>query len=242
MFTVTSTPSSDEPPTAGVVQLYTPTDWFDLVADVDENSAQARCEDLINRSYPEHEPSVRADFTAALLAWRRILREQGLITYGLVSVPAKHGGPAIWQIMAAVVDVPSVQADTDLSEIAVRLLGDELEGRVAYTESYPTRMGLGLGIISQPVMSPEGELNLFPSEEAQAGAETSTGRIGLAVSLSCPPGGGHGLLVVGNCLDPEQVVPLAGVVAVIGGNSAFVDDLQGTGEPEAGGVASGKRS
>ncbi|MDI6519203.1 MULTISPECIES: hypothetical protein [Streptomyces] len=233
MSTATSTPLSARPPAAGAVNLYAPTDWFDLVEDISEDSARARYEDLINRSYPQHEPSVRADFTAALLTWREILRKQGLISYGLVTVPAKDGGPAVWQIMAAVVDVPTVQADLDLGEVAVRLLGEELEGRAAYTESYPTQMGLGLGIISQPVMSPEGDLTLFPAEEAQSGADASVGRIGLAVSLSCPPGGDHGLLVVGNCLDPEQVVPLAGVVAVIGGNSTFVDDVPDTDETES---------
>ncbi len=65
-------------------------------------------------------------------------------------------------------------------------------------------MGLGLGIISQPVMSPEGDLTLFPTEEAQSGADASVGRIGLA-----------------------------GVVAVIGGNSTFVDDVPDTDETES---------
>ncbi|MFF9125770.1 hypothetical protein ACF09J_21105 [Streptomyces sp. NPDC014889] len=215
--------------TSGAVELYAPTDWFDLVADSDEASARERCADLINRSYPEHDPSLRADLTAALMEWRRILRERGLITYGLVCVPEEDGGPAVWQILASVVEVPTAGTDVNLSEIMVRLLGEELEGRQVYTESYPTRMGLGLGVISQPVMSPEGELTLFPTQEQEMVAETSAvGRIGLAISLSCPPGGGRALLVVGNCLDAEQVVPLAGVVALIAGNSFFAESVEGT--------------
>ncbi|MGW3508088.1 hypothetical protein [Streptomyces sp. NPDC000994] len=224
--------ASDSPTTrrqiSGAVELYAPTDWFDLVADADEASARERCADLINRSYPEHEPSLRADLTVALMEWRRILRERGLITYGLVCVPEEDGGPAVWQILASVVEVPTVRTDINLSEIMVRLLGEELEGRQIYTESYPTRMGLGLGVISQPVMSPDGELTLFPTQEQETAAETSAaGRIGLAISLSCPPGGERALLVVGNCLDAEQVVPLAGVVAVIAGNSFFAESDQG---------------
>ncbi|GAA1929652.1 hypothetical protein GCM10009837_64180 [Streptomyces durmitorensis] len=212
--------SARQTPDTGTVRLFAPDDWFDLAADIDEEAAHARCTDLIDRSYPHREPGLRADFTAALMAWRQALREQGVIMYGLVTVPDSEAGPAVWQIMATVVEVPRVGNDLDLGEVVSRLLGQELTGRLVYTEAYPTRMGVGLGVISQPSMSPDGELALFPHPDL--GGDDS--HIGLALSLSCPPSGGRGLLVVGNCLESEQVVALAGVVALIGGNSTFDDE------------------
>ncbi|MFE0799033.1 hypothetical protein [Streptomyces sp. NPDC058812] len=57
-----------------------------------------------------------------------------------------------------------------------------------------------------------------------AGAARPLAKLGLAVCLACPPGGGRGLLVVGTCLDAEQVLAMASIVALIAGKSTFLED------------------
>ncbi|KOX45199.1 MULTISPECIES: hypothetical protein [Streptomyces] len=207
----------------GSVLLYAPTDWFDLLADGDdEEAARTRCSDLINRSYSHKAAGSRQAYTDALMAWRRVLLAQGVITHGVVAVPEGEYGRAVWQISAGVVEVATVNQDVDLGEVLARHFGQELRGRQVYTESFPTEMGIGMGIISQPELFSADRTELFP-EPATAGAARPLAKLGLAVCLACPPGGGRGLMVVGTCLDAEQVLSMASIVALIAGKSIFLE-------------------
>ncbi|MET7810085.1 hypothetical protein ABZT26_04415 [Streptomyces sp. NPDC005395] len=207
----------------GSVLLYAPTDWFDLLADGDdEEAARTRCSDLISRSYPHKAAGSRQAYTDALMAWRRVLLAQGVITHGVVAVPEGEYGRAVWQISAGVVEVAEVNQDVDLGEVLARHFGQELRGRQVYTESFPTEMGIGMGIISQPELLSADRTELFP-EPATAGAGRPLAKLGLAVCLACPPGGGRGLMVVGTCLDAEQVLSMASIVALIAGKSSFLE-------------------
>ncbi|MFJ7767337.1 hypothetical protein ACIQ1J_02575 [Streptomyces sp. NPDC097107] len=218
----------------GSVLLYAPTDWFDLLADGhDEEAARARCADLVNRSYPHKAIGPRQAYTDALMAWRRVLLNQGVITHGVVAVPEGEYGRAVWQISAGVVEVPAANQDVNLGEVLARRFGQELRGRQVYTESFPTEMGIGMGIISQPEVHSADRTELFPEaakaeagvgEGGGAGAARPLAKLGLAVCLACPPGGGRGLLVVGTCLDAEQVLAMASIVALIAGKSTFLED------------------
>ncbi|MEG3629607.1 hypothetical protein [Streptomyces poriticola] len=214
----------------GSVLLYAPTDWFDLLADGDdEDAARLRCTDLIGRSYPHKPADVRQAYTDALMAWRRVLLDQGVITHGVVAVPDGEYGRAVWQISIGVVEVPAVNQDVNLGEVLARHFGQGLQGRQAYTESFPTEMGLGMGIISQPELLSPDKVELFPKLAAADADEPEAPRplakLGLAGCLACPPGGGPGLLVVGNCLDAEQVLAMASIVALIAGKSTFLEEL-----------------
>ncbi|MFE0182298.1 hypothetical protein [Streptomyces olivaceus] len=212
----------------GSVLLYAPTDWFDLLADGDdEEAARTRCVDVINRSYPHKAAGPRQAYADALMAWRQVLLSQGVIAHGVVAVPEGEYGRAVWQISAGVVEVSTVHQDVDLGEVLARHFGQELRGRQVYTESFPTEMGIGMGVISQPELISVNRTELFP-EPRTAGSTRPLAKLGLAVCLACPPGGGRGLMVVGTCLDAEQVLSMASVVALIAGKSTFLEDPEPT--------------
>ncbi|MBW1601185.1 hypothetical protein JJV70_03515 [Streptomyces sp. JJ66] len=217
----------------GVINLYAPTDWFDLLVDGDDvQAAYDRCADLIDQSYPHQDAAFRASLTEALMAWRETIMQQGIIMSGFLAVPDSEHGDAAWQVTAGVVATPPIHRDVDLVEVVLRQFGGELgDKKEVYVELFETEIGLGVGIMSQPRFSPSGELVLFPPlAESSTGGATATfnhvdswTKLGLAAVLSCPPEGGKGLLVIGNCLDPEQVLPLGAIVTLIGGKSHFVD-------------------
>ena len=226
-----STPTDTPVESLGEIQLFVPTDWFDLLEDGwDDEAARARIADVVRRSYPQHDPELRADFVQAMMLWRRTLLDQGVILDGLIAVPPEQTGDehgATWQVMAGVVDLPTIDPDIDLGEVVLRLLGSRPDASTAYMESYPTEMGLGFGLLDRPVLLQDGSMSVPgsgvvpPEDESQVVAQ-----IGLAVALACPPGGGRGLLVVGNCFDPSQLYGLGALVAVIAGRSVFTGAAQ----------------
>ena len=221
-----STPAAAPAESLGEVQLFVPTDWFDLLQDGwDDEAARARVEDVVRRSYPRHDAAVRADFVQAMMLWRRTLLDQGVILDGLIAVPPEETGDehgATWQVMAGVVDLPAVAPDIDLAEVVLRLLGGRPDASTAYMESYPTAMGLGFGLLDRPVLLRDGSMSVPGSGVAPPEDESEVvARIGLAVALACPPGGGRGLLVVGNCFDASQLYGLGALVAVVAGRSVF---------------------
>ena len=64
-----------------------------------------------------------------------------------------------------------------------------------------------------------------------SGGESRT--VGLVGAVSCAPGAGAGVVVVGMCLDPAQVAELAGLVAMIAGRSVLVLDTPELQDPSA---------
>lgn len=234
-----STPTAAPADFLGEIELFVPTDWFDLLEDGwDDEAARARIEDLVRRSYPQHDAELRADFVQAMMLWRRTLLDQGVLLDGLVAVPPEETGTehgATWQIMAGVVDLPTIDPDIDLAEVVVRLLGSRPDAATAYMETYTTEMGLGFGLLDRPVLGRDGTMSVPGSGVAPPQDESEViAQIGLAVALACPPGGGRGLLVVGNCLDSTQVYGLGALVAVIAGRSVFTGTHRTGGTDQAG--------
>jgi hypothetical protein len=103
----------------------------------------------------------------------------------------------------------------DLGALMSRVFDARFKERVAYVERFTTEMGIGFGFLSQPLVPVPEDWK----DEVPAGLRT-----GLAGALACSPQGGKGLLVVGTCLNPDQVRELAALVAVIAGNSVFVSE------------------
>jgi len=234
-----STPAAAPADFLGEIELFVPTDWFDLLEDGwDDDAARARIEDLVGRSYPRQDAGTRAEFVQAMMLWRRTLLDQGVILDGLVAVPPEQTGDehgATWQVMAGVVDLPTLDPDIDLGEVVARLLGSRPDAGTAYTESYPTEMGLGFGLLDRPVLLRDGSMAVPGSGVAPPEDESEVvAQVGLAVALACPPGGGRGLLVVGNCLDSTQVYGLGALVAVIAGRSVFATADRNGGTDQAG--------
>ncbi|MGW0732744.1 hypothetical protein [Streptomyces sp. NPDC002851] len=225
-----TTPISDETaalplpgPPLGHVQLYAPSDWFDLLADPgDEEAVQARFRELTRLAYPNQGQDVHESIVEGVMNTRRIFLADGMLSCGLVAVPQTEDGDVLWQICSGVVEVGPLEADLDIGSVLTRFLGQQLTGKDVYLESFPTAIGAGVGMISTPQVFEDGTVNLFPQPvAADAGGPPPQATLGLAVALALPPGGGRSLLVIGHCLNANQVRELAAVVALMAGKSTI---------------------
>ncbi|MEU1115823.1 MULTISPECIES: hypothetical protein [unclassified Streptomyces] len=198
----------------GLIELFVPPDWFDLLADgADEEATRVRCAEIIRLTYPETPAHRREEFVNGLMKCHERYLADGALMYGVITAPLPHtGAQAVWQVQAGVVAVPSAPDEVDLGELMSRVFDVHFKDEVAYAERFATEMGFGIGFLSQPPV---------PVVENLRGDLPADLRTGLAGALTCPPEGGRGLLVVGTCLDPDQVRELAGLVAIIAGNSVF---------------------
>ncbi|MFF4250901.1 hypothetical protein ACFY1L_06825 [Streptomyces sp. NPDC001663] len=199
----------------GEVKLFVPPDWFDLMADGRNREAtRARCAELVRLTYPNTPDERREDFTEGLLYCYDKYLADGVIMYGVVTAPMpSSGSQAAWQVYGGVVAVPERPAELDLGVLLERVFDERLAQTMAYVERFTTAIGEGFGFISQP------PVQLPRDWDDDSGTQMRTGLAGV---LSCPPEGGKGLLIIGTCLDPDQVRELAGLVAVIAGHSVFV--------------------
>lgn len=205
--------------TPGRIQLYAPTDWFDLMADgADREATRARCAELVRLTYPRTAAERREQFTDALVAWHDVLYADGVLMNGIVTAPLPSSGEqAAWLVFAGVVEVPESPSDLDLGELMTSVFAGHYGAAPAYTEAYATDMGMGFGFVAQPALP-------RAAAEGVEGVGDDPVQVGLAGALATPVGGGLGLLVVGTSLNPLQAGELAGLVAVIAGRSAFVDE------------------
>lgn len=220
--------------TQGQLELYVPNGWIDLLgagSNVDDDHV-ARCNfaELLQQTLPALSPAEIEQCAEALLGWRRQLLALGAVSHGIVNCPAElrtvqpnqrvDGGPRwnAWHIVTAVTALPSLSSDVDLGELLARLIGSGLPHGAAHTESFATDMGCGAGLILQPPLASvsANQRDLIETDLPSPGEAL---RYGLAAALACRPGGGPALVVVGVCIDPEQVLDLAAVVAVIAGRS-----------------------
>lgn len=199
----------------GEVKFFVPPDWFDLMADGrDREATRARCAELVRLTYPNTPAERRADFTEGLLYCYDKYLADGVLMYGVITTPLPStGSQAVWQVYGGVVDVPERPDELDLGALMERVFDEHFAQTMAYVERFTTAMGEGFGFISQPEVQVPGDWDAHPDGQL---------RTGLAGVLACPPEGGKGLLVIGTCLDPDQVRELAGLVAVIAGHSVFV--------------------
>lgn len=212
------------------VDLYVPGDWFDVLADETVDAARKRFADLVDQSYPRADPSHRAAFVQVLLDWRELMLDAGALVHGLVSAPTPDGGHASWQVLVGPAPVPDSN-EVDLATLITRVLGQELDPQAAVVESFETDLGCGVGLIAQPEIAPPTDL---PAEIAALGvAATEPVRVGMAAGLSFPPQGGLGILAVGVSFDPNQVLELAAIIAVIAGRARFRDGSEQEDRQEA---------
>lgn len=203
-------------PALGTAELFVPGDWFDLMeAAPDRNITRTRCVDLVASSFPDEPESRRSDIVDVLMAWYDALFSDGVLVYGTITAPLPDSEePVAWQVFAGAVDVPAAPAELDLSAVMQGMIKPHLGVDDIYTETFTTAMGMGFGFAAQPAAPTSGA----PGEEPAVQVRT-----GLAGALTCRPGGGKGLLTIGVCLNPEHVGPLAGLIAVIAGNSTVSD-------------------
>lgn len=202
------------------VDLFVPGDWFDVLADDTAEAARKRFADLVDQSYPQADSNQREVFVQVLIDWREFMLEAGALVHGLVSAPTSDGGHASWQVLVGGTEVPD-SGEVDLATLITRVLGQELDQQATVVETFETDLGSGVGVIAQPEIAPPTGL---PAEIAALGvAATEPVRVGLAACLSFPPRGGLGVLAVGMAFDPNQVLELAAITAVIAGRATFRD-------------------
>jgi hypothetical protein len=140
---------------------------------------------------------------------------RGAVSHGVISASLPDGTPARWQVLASVVDLPP-HPDVDVTAILGELTRSH-ESDLHHVETFPTDMGLGVGMIGHREVRPWAGMPDLPALGFAVGADPL--RVGTAAALACAPGAVRGLLVVGVCLAPEQVLELAALVAVIAGRS-----------------------
>jgi hypothetical protein len=212
-----------------VVDLCVPTDWAELLLP-DAGDAGACFDQLVRRSWPNGPAELWSGGTAVLTAWRDTALARGAVSHGVISASLPDGTPARWQVVAGVVDLPP-QPDVDVTAVLGELIRAH-ESDLHHVETFPTDMGLGVGMIGHREVRPSAGLPGVPALGIAVGHDPI--RMGTAAALACAPGAVRGLLVVGVCLAPEQVLELAALVAVMAGRSRIrptptEDDTKDTG-------------
>lgn len=212
--------------TSGTYQLLVPNDMFNVLAPEDPDEARTVFADLFSEMFPSIDRGDLEDLVDGILEWRNRLLSDGIIFHGLVAMPAgfeyeRHVfGAAHWHVFAGITEVP-VHEEIDSGAIVARLFDQQFDGD-AYTESFPTEMGWGAGLITEmPVPRPAAVETVPPP-----GMPTS---FAVAAAVSGVHGQDRGLFVIGMAVDIEQKHEMAAVVALIAGKS-IIDVTQ---TPEA---------
>jgi hypothetical protein len=199
---------------SGVVDLCVPADWAEILLP-DAEEAQSYFAQLVRQTWPNGSEQLWRGGTEVLLSWRSTMLDRGAVSHGVVSAPHPDGGTAQWHVLTSVVELP-VAPELDVTAMLAELV--RAQGHdVQYVEQFETDMGLGVGMMGQHEVAPPAGLEALAARGLTTVDEPV--RVGMAAALACEPGAAHALLVVGVCLDPDQVVELAGLVAVIAGRS-----------------------
>ena len=202
-------------PDLGQVNLFVPADLFELTTPEDPSEARRQLEVRFGEMFGRMGDQQRLTLVDGVMAWREKLDEIGVVMHAMAAVPAtdEHAA-AHWHFFAGVVDTVPL-GDIDAGEVLRRYLDTQPLAEHRYTESYPTAMGWGLGIVTRDVVRldalPVGATHMPPDQP-----------IGLAVGLSGAPDESLALLVVGICFDIERTLEMASIVAVIAGESVIV--------------------
>jgi hypothetical protein len=201
----------------GLVELCTPRDWTDVLLSDDGEDPRTRLGRLVRVTWPGGSEELHTGVVDLLLTWRERMLAQGAVSHGLVHGPRADGSLARWQVLSSVVPIPA-EPEVDAAGVLAQMLGSRWSD-VQHVERYETDMGLGLGVIAQPEMSPPPELDAL--EQLGLRVVREPVRIGVAMGLAWAPGDTRALLVVGVCPDLDQVLELACLVAVMAGRSRF---------------------
>jgi hypothetical protein len=196
----------------GQVDLFVPADLFELTTPDDPAEARRQFDALIGQMFGRMGDARRATLVDGIMAWRQRLDEVGVVMHAIAAVPPSDEHTAAhWHFFAGVVDTVPL-GEIDAGEVMRRYLHTKPSTEHLYTESYPTAMGWGLGIITRDVL----HLDELPVGAAHVPPDVP---VGIAVGLSGSPTGKLALLVVGLCLDTERTLEMASIVAVIAGES-----------------------
>jgi hypothetical protein len=214
----------EEIPPAALLQL--PADWFNILEDQDDAvAARRRYESVLERYFPQMEPRARQEGVEALLAWRETIWNAGLLTHGIIAVPAgDDGGPVLWQILITLVKVPPLSADLNPGALLARFLNEGVKDAL-HVEHFETALGFGAGFVAQTPVPPHLKPPQSPYDKG-----------GTTAAISCPQGGGWSILVMGISYDPDQAAQLGWLVGQIAGHST-IEPQEANAEPPQPGAA-----
>ena len=216
----------------GTHELFVPADMFNVLAPDDVDEAKVVFADLFREMFPSINAGDLANLVDGILQWRTDLVGSGVLFHGIVALPEgyKIAGEAVgatnWQVFAGITPVP-VHDEIDAGVLAAKVFADQYPGETTYTESFPSTMGWGAGMITElPLPRPDAINPNLPDDFPTT--------VALAGTLSGAHGSPYGLAVFGFALDVQQKHELAAVVAAIGGRSVITvgDEAPAT---EAGG-------
>lgn len=184
---MTLAPAPDPGAAYASVRLHLPDDWLDLVLD-DEQQLRRQVQEQFSAGD-------RDAVLQGLLSWRA---RPGLLSHGVVDVH-RDGLHATWHVVTSVVPVPR-HPEVDPAAVLSRMLGHA--SPEAYVETLDTPLGRAVAMLEEPV-------------QTRSDGKAAPSAYGRATVLALPRGTGLGLLVVGVCVDPEQLIDLAALVTLI---------------------------
>ena len=195
--------------------LALPEGWTDLLLDVDDEGAPGHYLGLAEAAFPGAGSALLEQVRDGLLRWRAVLQQHQVLSSGIVSQPATDDAPAVqWQVLTALVELPAWSHELDLGAVLATLFAEAGDSTV-HAEAFPTDLGLGFGVLALPTLT-------FTRSALGLEQVPPPLQVGLALGLTAAPGSRAGLLTMGTCLDPEQLVELGAVVATVTGGSLLV--------------------
>lgn len=210
--------TTTERPPLGHVDLFVPADLFELTTPEDPAEARRQLESHVGAMFGRMGAEQRTGLVDGVMAWREKLDEIGVVIHAVAAVPATDEHTAAhWHFFAGAVDTVPL-GEVDAGEVLRRYLDTQPLAENRYTESYPTAMGWGLGVVTRDVVridTPSSGSTGLPAQLP----------IGIAVGLSGTTQGTLALLVVGICFDVERTLEMASIVAVIAGESVISADV-----------------
>jgi hypothetical protein len=217
---------------SGSYDLLVPTGMFNLMVPEDRTAAERSFRDLFREMFPSATDEELEALADGLLRWREALLERGVVFHGVVAAPAgfEHEGhvygAAHWHVVAGVTAVPDGDGNLDTGAVAARVLAEEYDPSLTYSESFETRMGWGAGVITElPVTGLTPPTGLAPT----TGAIPT--RLALALGMAGRPGDSHALFVAGIAFDVAQKHEMASVGALMTGQSSIETDAAVNGSP-----------
>lgn len=197
-------------------RLALPEGLFELTSDGEEADVRRELGGMFEQMMPRLGPDDRDTLVGGLMTWRERLAEHGVVSHGVVNVPAGTDvdGEVVesavhWHLITAVVNLPGMD-QLHGGEVVRRMVAAELSAENYYDESFTTAQGWGYGVVTWlPVTPPPG---------AAPGTPPLFEVIGVSGAITADADG-LGLMTLGLAFDADRTVEMASLVAGIISNS-----------------------
>lgn len=197
-------------------RLALPQGLLELTAEGDDADVRRELGEMFQQMMPRLGADDRDTLVEGLMRWRERLADHGVVSHGVVNVPAGTDvdGEVVasavhWHLMTAVIHLPGMD-ELHGGEVLRRLVAAELDPEHYYDESVTTAQGWGYGVVTTlPVTPPPG---------TTGDAVPAFDGVGVSAAITSDADG-LGLLTLGIALDVDRTVEMASLVAGIISNS-----------------------